>query len=107
MENSQPVMKVANAVVALVRGRAESVLTERNKDEGRRLLPPNPVKVPPKRMFGYPEKYKSPTDSLVSPISRGLLARNRRPSRLLAPPVPPKALESTFQNIDSQNVTSE
>ncbi|KAL2650264.1 hypothetical protein R1flu_018392 [Riccia fluitans] len=76
----------------------EMPFKERNREEVRRMIPPH-IKVPPKKLFGYPEKYKSPTDAMVSPISKGLLARNRRPARTLAPVVPPKALENTFQDV--------
>ncbi|BBM96796.1 hypothetical protein MPTK1_1g00810 [Marchantia polymorpha subsp. ruderalis] len=76
----------------------EMPFKERNREEGKRMIPPH-IKVPPKKLFGYPERYKSPTDAMVSPISKGLLARNRRPARTLAPVVPPKALENTFQDV--------
>ncbi|KAK1432918.1 hypothetical protein QVD17_09821 [Tagetes erecta] len=36
---------------------------------------PAPLVVP--KAFKYPEMYTSPTDSIMSPISKGLLARTR------------------------------
>ncbi|KAG0580937.1 hypothetical protein M758_4G214800 [Ceratodon purpureus] len=75
------------------------VLRERNKKgaDVKRKTPPNPVKVPARSNLSYPERYMSPTDSLVSPVTKGVLARNRKPMRLLNPWGPPKALENTFQ----------
>ncbi|XP_024529143.1 uncharacterized protein LOC112345842 [Selaginella moellendorffii] len=80
---------------------SQSVLQERNKrfddldsvEASKKVAAAKPVvRVPPRMMFGsHPERYLSPTDSLVSPISRGLLWRNhRRPVRKLIPPVAPK-----------------
>lgn len=61
-------------------------------------MAPSPVSVPPKSSpLSTTERYMSPTDSLVSPVTKGVLARNRRPMRLLNPWGPPKALENTFQ----------
>ncbi|KAA0061342.1 uncharacterized protein E5676_scaffold692G00200 [Cucumis melo var. makuwa] len=37
---------------------------------------PNRLKLP--IAFKYPERYKSPTDLMISPISKGLLARTRK-----------------------------
>ncbi|KAJ9173197.1 hypothetical protein P3X46_016360 [Hevea brasiliensis] len=37
---------------------------------------PDRLKVP--KAFKYPERYRSPTDLMVSPITKGLLARNRK-----------------------------
>ncbi|KAI3784907.1 hypothetical protein L1987_44015 [Smallanthus sonchifolius] len=36
---------------------------------------PTPLIVP--KAFKYPEMYMSPTDSIMSPVSKGLLARTR------------------------------
>jgi hypothetical protein len=74
-------------------------LRERNckREDWKRGTPPNPVKVPPKSPLTYTERYMSPTDALVSPVTRGLLARNRRPMRIVNPWGPPKALENTFK----------
>ncbi|XP_024382220.1 uncharacterized protein [Physcomitrium patens] len=49
-------------------------------------LAPSPVKVPLNASPLNPsERYTSPTDSLVSPVTKGILARNSRPFRLLKP----------------------
>ncbi|VVA96132.1 unnamed protein product [Arabis nemorensis] len=34
----------------------------------------------------YPERYRSPTDAMMSPVTKGLLARNRKASGSLIPP---------------------
>lgn len=94
-ENTAPLTKTPSAGVGL---KKSLPFRERNMEEGKKLLPPH-IKVPPKKLFGYPERYRSPTDAMVSPVSRGLLTRNRRPARTLAPMVPPKALENTFQDV--------
>ncbi|XP_027078908.1 uncharacterized protein [Coffea arabica] len=44
---------------------------------------PSRLKVP--KAFKYPERYTSPTDLMMSPVSRGLLARSRKPGALLPP----------------------
>ncbi|KAK9671348.1 hypothetical protein RND81_12G023800 [Saponaria officinalis] len=47
------------------------------------LCTPDRLKVP--KPFKYPERYTSPTDHMMSPISKGLLARSRRGGALLPP----------------------
>ncbi|KAG8662366.1 hypothetical protein MANES_01G096000v8 [Manihot esculenta] len=42
----------------------------------RKSSTPDRLKVP--KAFKYPERYRSPTDLMVSPITKGLLARNRK-----------------------------
>ncbi|XP_057525010.1 uncharacterized protein LOC130804559 [Amaranthus tricolor] len=44
---------------------------------------PDRLKLP--KPFKYPERYTSPTDHIISPISKGILARSRRGSALLPP----------------------
>lgn len=75
----------------------QNIVARRNKEEGKKITPPN-VKVPPKRAFGLSERYRSPTDSIMSPATRGLLARNKKSMRPMELPtyVPPKAVESTL-----------
>ncbi|XP_051117281.1 uncharacterized protein LOC127241997 [Andrographis paniculata] len=46
---------------------------------------PDRIIVP--KAFKYPERYTSPTDKMMSPVSRGILARNRKGRR----PLPPSA----------------
>lgn len=45
-------------------------------------------------------RYMSPTDALVSPVTRGLLARNRRPMRIVNPWGPPKVQILVSENSD-------
>lgn len=77
----------------------QNIVARRNKEEGKKITPPN-VKVPPKRAFGFSERYRSPTDSIMSPATRGLLARNKKSMRPIELPtyVPPKAVESTVSS---------
>ncbi|KDP27245.1 hypothetical protein JCGZ_19944 [Jatropha curcas] len=42
----------------------------------RKNCTPDPLKVP--KAFKYPERYRSPTDLMVSPVTKGILARNRK-----------------------------
>ncbi|KAI5077765.1 hypothetical protein GOP47_0007589 [Adiantum capillus-veneris] len=86
------------------------VLLKLRRNQERRVTPANPVdpvQVPPKQFQGFPaDRYMSPTDSIMSPISRGLLARNRRSTRLPQAFVPPKVLDNTFQDAELHNATS-
>lgn len=77
----------------------QNIVARRNKEEGKKITPPN-VKVPPKRAFGFSERYRSPTDSIMSPATRGLLARNKKSMRPIELPtyVPPKSVESTVSS---------
>ncbi|XP_050226285.1 uncharacterized protein LOC126676176 [Mercurialis annua] len=49
----------------------------------RKSSTPNRLKLP--IAFKYPEKYRSPTDLMISPITKGLLARNRKNGSILPP----------------------
>ncbi|XP_022741583.1 uncharacterized protein LOC111293107 [Durio zibethinus] len=42
----------------------------------RKTCTPDRLKVP--KAFKYPERYRSPTDSMMSPVTKGLLARNSK-----------------------------
>ncbi|KAI6700470.1 hypothetical protein NL676_014794 [Syzygium grande] len=44
---------------------------------------PDRLKVP--KAFKYPERYRSPTDLMVSPVTKGLLARSRKGGAVLPP----------------------
>ncbi|KAI3452214.1 hypothetical protein Pfo_008879 [Paulownia fortunei] len=44
---------------------------------------PDRLKVP--KALKYPESYTSPTDQMMSPVTRGILARSRKGSKLLPP----------------------
>ncbi|GMN42104.1 hypothetical protein TIFTF001_011324 [Ficus carica] len=49
----------------------------------RKPATPDRLKVP--KAFKYPERYRSPTDSMMSPVTKGLLARSRKGGALLPP----------------------
>ncbi|KAL1338215.1 hypothetical protein HN51_032901 [Arachis hypogaea] len=50
----------------------------------RKPVTPDRLRVP--KAFKYPERYTSPTDLMVSPVTKGLLARTKRGGALLPPP---------------------
>ncbi|XP_027925035.1 uncharacterized protein LOC114182364 isoform X2 [Vigna unguiculata] len=47
-----------------------------SSNELRKPVTPDHLRVP--KAFKYPERYTSPTDMMMSPITKGLLARTRR-----------------------------
>ncbi|KAL8117219.1 hypothetical protein AgCh_015209 [Apium graveolens] len=49
----------------------------------RKTSTPDRLKVP--KPFKFPERYTSPTDLMVSPVSKGLIARSRKIGPLLPP----------------------
>ncbi|XP_009365973.2 uncharacterized protein LOC103955799 isoform X2 [Pyrus x bretschneideri] len=51
----------------------------------RKTTMPDRLKVP--KAFKFPERYTSPTDMIMSPVTQGLLARNRRGGALLPPSI--------------------
>ncbi|KAF9591542.1 hypothetical protein IFM89_004596 [Coptis chinensis] len=51
---------------------------------------PDPLKVP--IAFKYPERYRSPTDQMVSPVSKGLLARRKKLNSVLPPTKTPSKI---------------
>ncbi|XP_059624575.1 uncharacterized protein LOC132267432 [Cornus florida] len=58
---------------------------------------PDRLKVP--KAFKYPERYTSPTDLVVSPVSK-VLARSRKSGTLLPPTkIQPKMQDSTFEEV--------
>lgn len=89
-----------------VEGKLVSPVLFRLRQQGERKVttpnPVDPVKVPPKKFAGFPaDRYTSPTDSVMSPISRGLLARSKRFRKPQQVSVPPKILGDTFQEAES------
>ncbi|WJX70649.1 hypothetical protein P8452_54730 [Trifolium repens] len=85
-----------------------SVHHQKPSNELRKPVTPDHLKVP--KAFKYPERYTSPTDMMMSPVTKGLLARNKKGGGALLPPgiraskyqpkVPDMCLQdvSTFQN---------
>ncbi|KAF5480194.1 hypothetical protein F2P56_000960, partial [Juglans regia] len=59
---------------------------------------PDRLKVP--KAFKYPERYRSPTDSMMSPVTKGLLARSRKGGVLL----PPSINQTKIQDLRVQEV---
>ncbi|KAF8408214.1 hypothetical protein HHK36_007359 [Tetracentron sinense] len=49
----------------------------------RKTSTPDRLRVP--KAFKYQERYRSPTDLMMSPVSKGLLARSRKTGALLPP----------------------
>ncbi|KAI3726160.1 hypothetical protein L1987_65957 [Smallanthus sonchifolius] len=71
--------------------------------------PPTPLVVP--KAFKYPEMYMSPTDSIMSPVSKGLLARtgSKKSSRQLRNSATSaeqhnKIRDSKFGNVDGLEI---
>ncbi|GAU29167.1 hypothetical protein TSUD_275860, partial [Trifolium subterraneum] len=84
-----------------------SIQYHKPSNELRKPVTPDQLKVP--KAFKYPERYTSPTDKMMSPVTKGLLARNKKGGALLPPgigvskyqpKVPDMCLKdvSTFQN---------
>ncbi|KAF5735597.1 Hydroxyproline-rich glycoprotein family protein [Tripterygium wilfordii] len=64
---------------------------------------PDRLKVP--KAFNYPERYRSPTDSMMSPVSKGLLlAKNRKGSGML---LPPSLNHTKIQDVEIKDVSSQ
>ncbi|XP_039069320.1 uncharacterized protein LOC120215844 [Hibiscus syriacus] len=60
---------------------------ENPQDSGkdpRKTCTPDRLKL--SKAFNYPERYRSPTDSIMSPVTKGILARNRKAGGSLLPP---------------------
>ncbi|CAA7038612.1 unnamed protein product [Microthlaspi erraticum] len=50
----------------------------------KKIVTPDRLRVPV--AFKHPERYRSPTDAIMSPVTKGLLARSRKASGSLIPP---------------------
>ncbi|KAK9231876.1 hypothetical protein WN943_022117 [Citrus x changshan-huyou] len=74
--------------------------THPQPQESRKTNTPDRIKVP--KAFKYPEsaRYRSPTDSMMSPVTKGLLARHRKGPALL----PPTVNHQQIQELLVQNV---
>ncbi|XP_011009398.1 PREDICTED: uncharacterized protein LOC105114531 isoform X3 [Populus euphratica] len=57
--------------------------SENSGNDLRKSSAPYRLQVP--KAFKFPERYRSPTDLMISPITKGLLARNRKDGALLPP----------------------
>ncbi|KAL8471745.1 hypothetical protein ACS0TY_029110 [Phlomoides rotata] len=61
---------------------------------------PDRLKVP--KPFKYPERYTSPTDQMMSPVTRGILAISKKGSKLL----PPSVNQPKVRNINQEIIES-
>ncbi|CAN1146279.1 hypothetical protein LINPERPRIM_LOCUS6711 [Linum perenne] len=91
---------------------SQSIPSSRDQDSSNTSssssIPLVPLQVP--NAFNYPERYKSPTDTMVSPITKGILARKRRAPAAAAAaaagggggeaPLPPISPTTLFQGVD-------
>ncbi|KAL5582161.1 hypothetical protein UlMin_014603 [Ulmus minor] len=59
---------------------------------------PDRLKVP--KAFKFPERYRSPTDSMMSPVTKGLLARSRKGALL-----PPSKNQHKIQDLRLQDAS--
>ncbi|XP_050380915.1 uncharacterized protein LOC126798117 [Argentina anserina] len=57
--------------------------SQNSSNDIHKITTPDRLKVP--KAFKFPERYTSPTDKIMSPVTKGLLARNRKGSSLLPP----------------------
>ncbi|KAJ6866975.1 hypothetical protein NC652_038262 [Populus alba x Populus x berolinensis] len=72
--------------------------SENSSKDLRKSGTPDPLKVP--KAFKYPERYRSPTDLMISPITKGILARNKKGGALL----PPSWSQPKVQDVETQDV---
>ncbi|KAK7266566.1 hypothetical protein RIF29_19214 [Crotalaria pallida] len=69
-----------------------------SNDELRKAVTPDRLRVP--KAFKYPERYTSPTDLMMSPITKGLLARSKKGSVPLPPGInQPKIPDMCLQDV--------
>ncbi|KAJ8749684.1 hypothetical protein K2173_010104 [Erythroxylum novogranatense] len=54
--------------------------SQKTSNDMRKSSTPDRLKVP--KAFKYPERYRSPTDLMISPVTKGLLARNTKAALL-------------------------
>ncbi|XP_073128896.1 uncharacterized protein [Henckelia pumila] len=67
---------------------------------GRKTGTPERLKVP--KAFKYPERYTSPTDQMISPVTRGILARSKMGRKLLPPSTNQPKIEAVkWKRVDS------
>eukprot|EP00258_Populus_trichocarpa_P003862 XP_002305356.1 uncharacterized protein LOC7463027 isoform X2 [Populus trichocarpa] len=70
--------------------------SENSGNDLRKSSAPYHLQVP--KAFKFPERYRSPTDLMISPITKGLLARNRKGGALL----PPSLNQPKVQDVEVQ-----
>ncbi|XP_011009399.1 PREDICTED: uncharacterized protein LOC105114531 isoform X4 [Populus euphratica] len=70
--------------------------SENSGNDLRKSSAPYRLQVP--KAFKFPERYRSPTDLMISPITKGLLARNRKDGALL----PPSLNQPKVQDVEVQ-----
>ncbi|KAL2951100.1 hypothetical protein AAZX31_19G027700 [Glycine max] len=71
-----------------------------SSNELHKPVTPNRLRVP--KAFKYPERYTSPTDLIMSPVTKGLLARTRRGGGAVLPPGgknQPKILDMPLKDV--------
>ncbi|TKY50185.1 hypothetical protein E2542_SST27642 [Spatholobus suberectus] len=69
-----------------------------SSNELRKPVTPDRLRVP--KAFKYPERYTSPTDLMISPVTKGLLARIRKGGAVLPPGKnQPKILDMPLQDV--------
>ncbi|KAE9612617.1 hypothetical protein Lalb_Chr06g0174961 [Lupinus albus] len=54
-----------------------------DQNELNKVVTPDRLRVP--KAFKYPERYRSPTDMMMSPVTKGLLARGKKGAPILPP----------------------
>ncbi|XP_044467972.1 uncharacterized protein LOC123197701 [Mangifera indica] len=82
----------------LQNGQTDEQIPQESGNELKKTNTPDRLKVP--KAFKYTERYRSPTDSMMSPVSKGLLARNRKGAVLLPPSISqPKIQELLVQEV--------
>ncbi|KAJ7974312.1 Hydroxyproline-rich protein [Quillaja saponaria] len=67
----------------------------------RKPITPDRLRVP--KAFKYPERYTSPTDLMMSPVTKGVLARNRKGGGRGAL-LPPGGIQSKIPDLPVQDV---
>nr|POE49904.1 hypothetical protein CFP56_32857 [Quercus suber] len=74
---------------------------ENNRNPSNELRKPStPERLEVPKAFKFPERYRSPTDSMMSPVTKGLLARSRKGGMLL----PPSINQTKIQDLRVQDV---
>ena len=88
MENTQEtpfksLMQSKPTMLDCITPAKEDQESENSGNDLRKSSAPYHLQVP--KAFKFPERYRSPTDLMISPITKGLLARNGKGGALLPP----------------------